>query len=238
MTDIEYIHKYLPKENWKEAEAKLKKNIPVQYIVGNVDFYGYKINVNENVLIPRFETELLVEKTIQYIQKYFTKPIDILDIGTGSGCIAIALKKELSENVDAVDISLKALETAQQNAKLNDVHIHFIQSDLFSNIDQQYDVIISNPPYLSKDEDVMDIVKNNEPHLAVYAENNGLEIYDRIFKDIKKYIKKKALIAFEIGYTQEKELEMRCKKYFPQEKYSFEKDLSGKVRYLFICVNI
>ena len=234
MTDLKYIHTYLPENEKKEAEEKLKKNINIQYIVGNVDFYGNKILVNENVLIPRFETELLVEKVIHYIEKYFDKKIDILDIGTGSGCIAITLKKEVNANIDAIDISEEALEVAKENAKLNDVDIYFTQGDLFSNISKKYDVIISNPPYLSKDEEVMDIVKNNEPHIALYADNNGLKIYERIFRDVKNYINRRAIIAFEIGYTQEKELEKLCKKTFPQDKYIFEKDLSGKTRYLFI----
>ena len=193
--------------------------------------------VNENVLIPRFETELLVEKVIHYIEKYFDKKIDILDIGTGSGCIAITLKKEVNANIDAIDISEEALEVAKENAKLNDVDIYFTQGDLFSNISKKYDVIISNPPYLSKDEEVMDIVKNNEPHIALYADNNGLKIYERIFRDVKNYINRRSIIAFEIGYTQEKELEKLCKKTFPQDKYIFEKDLSGKTRYLFIFID-
>ena len=121
--NIEYLKKYLKDKTLDEGIELLNKGIPVQYIVGNVDFYGYNFKVNENVLIPRFETEELVEKTIKYINKYFNKKVDILDLGTGSGCIAITLKKELDCNVDAVDISPKALEIAKLNAKNNNVDI-------------------------------------------------------------------------------------------------------------------
>ena len=116
MTDIEYLKKYY-NGDIEEAIDKLNNGIPVQYIVGNVDFYGNIIKVNENVLIPRFETEELVNKTIDYIKSNFNKKVDIVDIGTGSGCIAITLKKEIDCNVDAVDISSGALEVAKENAR-------------------------------------------------------------------------------------------------------------------------
>ena len=105
MNDIEYLNKYLDKKKLPKAIKKLKKGIPVQYIVGNVSFYGYDINVNKNVLIPRFETELLVEKTYHYIKEKFNKKVKILDIGTGSGAIAITLKKLLNCEMTALDIS-------------------------------------------------------------------------------------------------------------------------------------
>src|SRR5574344_2780119 len=113
MSDREYLKKYLDKNKLEDGLNKLEQGIPVQYIVGNVNFYGYKMNVNENVLIPRFETEELVEKTINYINKYFNKLVDILDLCTGSGCIAITLKKEIDCNVEASDISIKALDVAK-----------------------------------------------------------------------------------------------------------------------------
>ena len=121
--DIEYLKKYLSRDKYDKGIKLLEQGIPVQYIVGNVDFYGNTISVNKNVLIPRFETELLVEKTIKYINKYFDKKVDILDIGTGSGCIAITLNKEITSNVDAVDISEGALNVAIENNKLNNIKI-------------------------------------------------------------------------------------------------------------------
>ena len=124
--DIEYLKKYLDGNNLEEGIKKLESGVPVQYIVGHVDFYGNILKVNENVLIPRFETELLVEKTINYIKQYFNKKVSIVDLGTGSGCIAITLKKELECEVDAVDISINALNVARDNAKENNISINFI----------------------------------------------------------------------------------------------------------------
>ncbi|MBQ9011874.1 MAG: peptide chain release factor N(5)-glutamine methyltransferase [Bacilli bacterium] len=173
MTDIEYLQKYLEKDKLEEGLQKLKQGLPVQYIVGNVNFYGNTIKVNPNVLIPRFETELLVQKTINYINKYFQNP-KIIDLGTGSGAIAITLKKELNCKVDAVDISEKALETAKENAKINNTNINFFKSDMLENVTEKYDVIISNQPYIAYDENIEDIVKNNEPAIALFAENEGL----------------------------------------------------------------
>ena len=184
--NIEYLKKYLKDKTLDEGIELLNKGIPVQYIVGNVDFYGYNFKVNENVLIPRFETEELVEKTIKYINKYFNKKVDILDLGTGSGCIAITLKKELDCNVDAVDISPKALEIAKLNAKNNNVDITFYEGDMLNPINKTYDVIISNPPYIAYNEEIMEIVKNNEPHTALYAEDNVLKYYKDIISNANK----------------------------------------------------
>ena len=117
MTDIDYLKKYLSSDKLDEGIERLKNKEPVQYIVGNVNFYGNLIKVNKNVLIPRFETEELVEYTINYIKKIFNKKISIVDLGTGSGCIAITLKKEIASNITAIDISSEALEVARENAK-------------------------------------------------------------------------------------------------------------------------
>ncbi|MEI3507710.1 MAG: HemK/PrmC family methyltransferase [Bacilli bacterium] len=147
MTDIEYLKKYFPGK-LEDGIRMLEEGLPVQYIVGNVNFYGNTIKVNPDVLIPRFETELLVSKTIDYIKEYFDRDVEILDVGTGSGAIAIALKKSLDAEVDAVDISVKALETARINATLNSVQINFFESDMLDGVIDKYDVIISNPPYI------------------------------------------------------------------------------------------
>ena len=233
MTDIEYLKKYY-KGNIEDAINELNKGIPVQYIVGNVDFYGNTIKVNRNVLIPRFETEELVSKTISYIKEYFNKKIDIVDLGTGSGCIAITLKKELDCNVDAVDISSEALEVAKTNAKDNDVDINFINGDMLNPLNKKYDCIISNPPYISYDEEIMDIVKNNEPHTALYADNDGLYFYEEILKDAEKYLKDKYIIVFEIGYTQGNKVIELINKYLKNVEYKLEKDMAGKDRFIFI----
>lgn len=238
MSDTEYLEKYLPKEKLEECKLRLKKGEPVQYIVGNVDFYGNKINVNKNVLIPRFETEELVEKTIIFIKKYFDKKIDIVDLGTGSGCIAITLKKEIDCNMDAVDISSNALFVARENAKINNVDINFYEGDMLKPLNKKYDVIISNPPYISYNEKIMDIVESNEPHLALYAEDNGLYFYNKILESASKYLKDKSLLAFEIGYTQGREIVSTAEKCFPQAKILLEKDLQNRDRFIFILNNI
>ena len=170
----EYLKKYY-NGDINNAIKRLEMGEPVQYIVGNVDFFGYKINVDKRVLIPRYETEELVENTIKYIKKYFSLPVDILEVGTGSGCISITLKKELENvNITASDISSDALEVALSNAKENNADINFVNTDIYKGINKKFDCIISNPPYISKDEKIMDIVYNNEPHLALFADNNGL----------------------------------------------------------------
>lgn len=236
MTDQEYLKKYLPKEKLKEGLKKLNEGKPVQYIVGNVNFYGNILKVNEDVLIPRFETETLVEKTINYAKKELKEPLKILDIGTGSGAIAITLKKNLESFVDAIDISKKALKIAKENAKLNNVKINFIHSNMLEKIEKKYDIIISNPPYIAVDEEVEEIVKNNEPHIALYANNNGLEYYEIILKDVKKHINKPGIIAFEIGMNQGNKIKEIAEKYLKNYDFSIEKDLTGKDRFIFIIV--
>lgn len=235
--NIEYLKKYLKDKTLDEGIELLNKGIPVQYIVGNVDFYGYNFKVNENVLIPRFETEELVEKTIKYINKYLDKKVDILDLGTGSGCIAITLKKELDCNVDAVDISPKALEIAKLNAKNNNVDITFYEGDMLNPINKIYDVIISNPPYIAYNEEIMEIVKNNEPHTALYAEDNGLKYYKNIISNANKYLKEKSIIAFEIGEKQGKLILEYAKNYFKDSIITVEKDMQNRDRFVFI-INI
>ena len=233
---IEYLRKYLKDKDLDTALKELESGIPVQYIVGNTNFYGYDFKVNRNTLIPRFETELLVEKTYNYIKKYFNKDnIKILDIGTGSGCIAITLNKLLNScDITGIDISSEALEVAKENNISNNANVKFIESDLFSNVNERYDVIISNPPYISYDEEIMNIVWNNEPHLALYAPDNGLYFYDKIIKDSSKYLNDKFIMAFEIGYKQGEDIVKIVNKYYKDTNISVEKDYSGRDRFVFI----
>lgn len=218
---------------FNEGIEEIIKGRPVQYVVGNVDFYGYEIDVDENVLIPRFETERLVELTIEKI-KNMNKKVSILDIGTGSGCIAITLKKEIDCEVDAIDISDEALKIAKENAVKNDVKITFYKSNVLRNVSKKFDVIISNPPYLTEEDDVMDIVKNNEPHLALYAKDNGLYFYEEILKNCIYSIKDKFLIAFEIGCNQKEAVTKLAHLYLENVKVEAYQDYSGKDRYIFI----
>ena len=237
MTEREYLEKYLHKDqDMNEALKRLENGEPVQYIVGDVNFYGNILKVNKNVLIPRPETEELVEKTQELIKDIFKDTnIDILDIGTGSGCIPITLKKLLpNSNISACDISKEALAVAKDNAKENNVTINYIESDVFNNINNKFDVIISNPPYIRYDEEIMDIVKNNEPHLALYAEDNGLYFYKRIIKESKEYLKNKFIMAFEIGETQAEDIINIAKSYYPDCQIYKEQDMQHLDRFIFI----
>lgn len=234
MTDIEYLKKYY-NGDINNAIKRLEMGEPVQYIVGNVDFFGYKINVDKRVLIPRFETEELVENTIKYIKKYFSLPVDILEVGTGSGCISITLKKELENvNITASDISSDALEVALSNAKENNADINFVNTDIYKGINKKFDCIISNPPYISNDEKIMDIVYNNEPHLALFADNNGLYFYEEIIKNSKNILKDKYLICFEIGESEAESVTSYAYKYLNNPKVIVKKDLEKRDRMIFI----
>ena len=240
-----YYLKYLKnnnlysKETYQQGIKQLQEGKPIQYIIGNVDFYGNIINVNENVLIPRFETELLVEKTIKYINQHFkNKKLNIIDLGTGSGCIAIALKKILTSlEVDALDISKEAIELAKKNAHQNKVSINFIEGNMEDPLSKKYDVIISNPPYIDYGEEIMDIVKNNEPHIALYAKEKGIYYYHKIIKNLMNNLPNNYLIAFEIGHTKTKKIQELAIKYLDNPKIIIEKDHSGKDRFIFIINN-
>ena len=230
MTDLEYLQKYY-KGNIEDAIKRYENGEPVQYIVGDVDFYGNIIKVDNRVLIPRFETEGLVEIALSYLTN---TNLDVVDLGTGSGCIAITLKKKLPNlNMDAVDISIDALSLAKENANLNKVDINFYNGNMLTPLDKKYDCIISNPPYIAHDEEVMDIVKNNEPNNALYADNNGLYFYEEILKSAKNYLKEKFYIFFEMGYSQGEAIKALALKYLDCS-VEIKKDLQGFDRYVII----
>lgn len=212
----------------------LKNGYPIQYLIGYVDFYGYRINVSEDTLIPRYETEYLVEKVINICNKMFNDKINILDIGTGSGAISIVLKDKLNSMVTGCDISDKALKMALNNAKINNLDINYVKSDIFSNINGKFDVIVSNPPYISRNEVIMDSVKKYEPNIALYADNEGLYFYEIIIKNAKKFLNDKFLIAFEIGWWQGNLIKDIATEYFKDSKIIIEKDLTNRDRYVFI----
>lgn len=229
MNDIEYLKKYY-KGNIEDAIKRLDEGEPVQYIVGDVDFYGNTIKVDKRVLIPRFETEGLCELAKEYLKDN----IDCIDLGTGSGCIAITLKKmNINVNMDAVDISSDSLNLARENAAINDVEINFIQNDMLNNINKKYNLIISNPPYIRYDEEIMDIVKNNEPNIALYADNEGLYFYEEILKNAKKNLKEEYVILFEMGYDQGDKIKSIAHKYLDCN-VEIKKDLQGFDRYVII----
>lgn len=222
----------------KEIKA-LEENKPLQYVIGHVNFYGHEFDIDNRVLIPRFETEELVENTVKYINKFFTNPLDIIDLGCGSGVIGLTLEKKVSTNsVDLVDISPEALEVTHKNCVKLNSKANIIQSDMFTNIVKKYDIIISNPPYIKTTEEIEEIVKNNEPHLALYAGADGLDCYKKILKQASIHMKDKSLIAFEIGMTQAKDITKLAYQYLENITIEVKKDLSGKDRMLFIFKNL
>lgn len=224
---------------YKEAVKALEEGKPLQYVIGYVNFYGNQFIVNENVLIPRYETEELVEKTINFSKKFFTKPVDIIDLGTGTGAIGLTLEKKLSTNsVDLVDISEKALEVTHQNCVKLNSKANLIHSDMFENVDKKYDIIISNPPYIKTTEEIEAIVKNNEPSIALYAGEDGLDCYRKILKSIKSHMKDKCLIAFEIGMTQAENIKRIIAENLEDVKVEVYKDLSERDRMIFIFKNL
>lgn len=221
------------KANFNFVEQKIKASYPIQYLIGYVDFYDTKIKVNENVLIPRFETELLVDKTVKYLKNKNFK--SILDICTGSGCIAITLKRYLNDiKIDACDISNEALKVAQTNAKENNTEINFFQMNILKEQPKQkYDCLISNPPYVKKTE-YTSLETKYEPQIALYANNDGLEFYERILSIAKEILNENGTIIFEIGATQGLAIKKITLKYFPLAKINIEQDFNNYDRYIFI----
>ena len=227
-SDIEKIYK-------SSLEA-LKENKPIQYVIGNVNFYGIKFIVNKNVLIPRFETEELVEQVVEYTKDLNKDKIKILDLGCGSGAIGLTLKSILKDSeVTLTDISKDALEVAKLNANTLNLDVTFIESDWFSNVKlEQYDIIVSNPPYIRTDEKIEEIVRDNEPSLALYGGVDGLDCYRKILANIKPYLNNKFLIAFEIGESQKEEIYDIVNKYLKDIEITCKKDLYGRNRMIFV----
>lgn len=215
-----------------EALKKIEEGYPIQYLIGYVEFYNTKILVNENVLIPRFETEYLVEKAIKCLLKKKIK--NGIDICTGSGCIAIALNKNLNFEMDACDISDNALDLAKINAKENKAEINFFKKDILKeNIDKKYDFIISNPPYVKKGE-YTSIETRYEPQIALYANDNGLEFYKRILELSLNILNAKGTIIFEIGATLGEDIKKIALELYPKAKITIEKDFNQFDRFMFI----
>ena len=219
----------------KLTMSLLEKDYPVQYIIGYVDFYGLKINVNEFTLIPRYETEYLIELTLKEIKKLNLANPKILDLCTGSGAIGLTVKSLLpSSEVTLSDISKDALMVANKNKNELNLDVNIIESDLFKNIQGKFDVIISNPPYVMTNETLPKDVLY-EPHLALYSGPKGIDHIEEIFKNIKSHLNNKYLIALEINEKSEPDITNLIKTYFEKNiNYKFMKDLAGKTRYLFI----
>ena len=229
----------------KDLEAKYlsriekrKEHIPLQYIINKQNFYGLDFYVDESVLIPRYDTENIVDRIVKDCKE--NKCLSVLDLCTGSGCIAVSLKKCGFEKVYAADISDKALAVAKHNAKLNNADIIFLQSDLYENFPKEirFDIIVSNPPYISTDEiaRIEKQVRDFEPKLALDGGRDGLDFYKKIINLSKNFLNNKGRLYLEIGYDQSKDVVDLAKK----EGYDnivIIKDLSGRDRGVSMKVN-
>ena len=214
-------------------DKHIEKNVPLSHLAGFEYFYDRKFKVTKDVLSPRMETEELIYKVIEYIKSINKNNIKILDLCTGSGIIGITLRKELepkSLEVVASDISEEALKVAKENAIMNEAEVKFIQSDIFENINEKFDIIVSNPPYIAYNDKVTmeDNVLNYDPHLALFAEEDGMYFYREIVENAKEYLEEDGLVFFEIGYDQrEKILKLANKNGFKAEVY---KDINDRDR--------
>ncbi len=219
----------------KKADDYIFNHVPVQHILGYSYFYGHKFNVSDAVLIPRVETEQLVENILYYYDKYFqNQNLNLIDLGTGSGCIGLSLAKEEPHlHVTVTDISEDALVVAKKNGKSLDVDVRYIASDWFSNVKGKFDMIISNPPYIPAAEDVQDIVKK-EPSVALYGGDSGITFYEHILKHVKPFMKERCLIGFEHGYQQKEAILKLAHIHLPDAKVIQLKDMQGKDRFTFL----
>lgn len=209
---------------------QLAAHRPAQYIIGSADFYGMELAVDERVLIPRPETEELVELILQENSR---ADLTVLDMGTGSGAIALALANNRPDwQVTASDISPDALQVAEKNADRQNLDLFFKNSDCFEKISQKYDIIVSNPPYISRnDEDEVGLnVLHSEPHLALFAAEDGLAIYRRIAEGAKSHLLDGGKLYLEIGYKQGKTVPDLFHQHFPEKRVRVLKDQFGQDR--------
>ena len=218
------------KEFVESIYNQLAAHVPAQYIIGHAEFYGMELKVDERVLIPRPETEELVEVILTENPK---PNLSVLDIGTGCGAIALALAKNRPDwCVTASDISPDALNLASENATLQDLKISFKKSDCFEEIAENYDIIVSNPPYISRsDESEVGLnVLHSEPHLALFAEEDGLAIYRKIAQEAKHHLREGGKIYLEIGYKQGLSVPALFRKYLNEKRVRTLKDQFGQDR--------
>lgn len=205
---------------------------PLQYITQKQEFMGMEFFMNENVLIPQPDTEILVETVLDICKRYGNQSLRILDLCTGSGAIAISLSKILNTQVFASDVSIKALKVAEKNNVMNNTKVEFIESNLFEKINgEKFDIIVSNPPYI-KNEEIKSLSKQvqNEPYIALAGGEDGLDFYRKIIDEAYKYINKNGYLCLEIGYDQKEDLIKLIKQ---NENYEYEnciKDLSNNDR--------
>ena len=217
---------------------------PIQYIKGVENFFGRDFKVNEDVLIPRYETEELVENILYRIDDYFAEyqSITLCDVGTGSGAIATSLALEEPRlKVFATDISLKAVTVAKDNAKNLGANIEFMVGEMLEPLlenEIKVDIFVFNPPYIPQEQEIEAMVKDNEPHVALFGGNDGLYFYRKIFQGVEPLLQERALLAFEMGFDQRELMEAALQEYFPNDPHEIIKDINGKDRMLFIYRNL
>ena len=224
-------------KKYKKVVKKLQKGLPIQYITKEAYFYNDKYYVNKDVLIPRLETETLVDDINKLIKnKFKNQNLNVLDIGTGSGIIAITLNKlNKNLNITATDISKKALKIAEKNQKIHNTNVKFIKTNLYQDINNKFDIIISNPPYIEeKSQQIEKEVLKNEPKIALFGGKDGLKYYREILKNIKAILKENHIIAFEIGENQGKKIEKIVKEILPKDEIIIKKDYNNFDRYIYI----
>ena len=224
---------------FEEGICRMEKGEPLGHVLGFEWFYGYRFTVNEDVLIPRPETEELVANILAGYDEHFGgQPAEAVDIGTGSGAIAIALaKEEPNIHVTASDISEAAIRVALDL----DANVDFLIGDMaepFIEKGIRADILISNPPYIPAHEQMEHSVVDYEPHVALFGGEDGLHFYRRIFARAHLILKERAMMAFEMGYDQGERLSALAASYFPQARIEVLKDLSGKNRMLFVYINL
>ncbi|EAE6208829.1 peptide chain release factor N(5)-glutamine methyltransferase [Listeria innocua] len=228
-------------KQFQEDFARYLAGEPVQYILKTAPFYGYDFLVTEDVLIPRPETEELVATAEAFLKKHPLR--SLLDVCTGSGIIAIALKKAFPDmTVTASDISAAALAIAKKNSLLLNADVRFVETDLlesFKQNNERFDMIVANPPYISEAEkaEMSDYVLKNEPSIALFAENDGLAIYERFVDNLKYVLNPSFWVGVEIGYTQGERVKQLFEKSYPHARVLIHKDINSKDRYV-TCSNI
>ena len=233
----EQISKEIEDKYFSLIEKHIKEDVPLSHLVGFEYFYDRKYKVTKDVLSPRMETEELMYKVIEYVKASNKNKFKILDLCTGSGIIAITLKKELekvSVDVIASDISEEALEIAKENSQSHDATIKFIKSDIFNHINDRFDIIVSNPPYIDRKDEVTmkDNVLKYDPHLALFAEEEGMYFYRKIIEQAKDYLNENGVMFFEIGYDQkDKIIKLADMNGYSAEVY---KDINGRDRMAFL----
>lgn len=234
LTMLDYVVDESIVNDYKSKVQKIYNQEPIQYVIGNVNFYGNILKVNSNVLIPRFETEELVENVLNYIHYEFPDAKKVIDLGCGSGAIGLTIKQKYQNlDVTLLDISSDALEVAKENANSLQLNVHFVESDMWQNVTDKYDIIVSNPPYIRTNEEIQDIVRNNEPSLALYGGIDGLDCYRKIRNQLLKHVTKKFLLAMEIGDLQKNDV-VSLFSDIPNVEIITKKDLQGRDRMVFV----